>query len=117
MDLGQIYFDSPFAFGGCSSVTTGKVPLVGEDLSDESFVQQWSEAKELFERGILAYQLIQSIQGKFISQFQVVDFGRALFHISHFKTGLSESIFLDHQSFINAQAEELDQVKLYTLPK
>jgi serine/threonine protein kinase len=185
IQLGQIYFDSPFAFGGSSSVTTGKISLVGAQFGNKSFVlkvfdgSKDPEAKELFQREILAYQLLESLQGKCIPQFycaliasefvfilvlekientlntilvstqgtlkdafrgihscgviqndvalrnvlisnggfRVVDFGRALFHISHFKTGLSESVFLDQESFDNARAEELDQVKLIPLSK
>jgi hypothetical protein len=111
IDLGQIYFESPFAFGGSSSVTTGKVSVVGEKFGDKSFIlkvfdgSKDPDAKALFDREIPAYQLLQSIQGK---------------RIPHFYGALIASEFvyilvlekLETASILHAQSEELAKVRL-----
>jgi serine/threonine protein kinase len=78
IDLCQVYFNEPFAFGSSCSVTTGRVTLSSNELSNldgNNFIlkvfdgSKDSCAKSLFEREIFAYQTLEAIQGDTIPHF------------------------------------------------
>jgi hypothetical protein len=75
IDLSQIYFNEPFAFGASCSITTGKVPIAIANLGNKKYLfkvfdaSKDMSAKFFFEREIIAYQALESIQGEIVPNF------------------------------------------------
>jgi hypothetical protein len=78
IDLAQLFFEKPFAFGASANVTTGRVEFFQEELLNmpsKSYIfkvfdgSKDLEARSLFEREIFAYERLESLQGHVVPRF------------------------------------------------